>query len=1488
VKEVLATIQLSMEPAPGTGRLLFAGEVLTVRVWVDPPGGLPSRARAFLRTDLNRASEKRRQVISRVEKGAPFILAGWHDLPLEPRGEGVFETSVIAFQPGYYELKGFVEIDNELIWVKGPNASVTIHPLRWRSGNILYCAFPRQFGVYRHLTTARPVYETPAVQELDREGYTVIPPSGGFRDLAEVVPFLIQELGIRILHLLPVQEVPTVYGRMGRYGSPYAATDLTTINHAYCVFDERATPAEQFEAFCAQVHAWGGEVFLDLAINHLGWSTELLNTHPDWFVRDETGRFISPGAWGTIWRDLVELDFEHRDLWEYLAQGFLLWCQRGVDGFRCDAGYMVPLPVWEYITARVHEVFPDTVFLLEGLGGPWEATEALLRQGGMQWAYSEIFQNWTVDALVPYLQHQNRCSTQYGILANYAETHDNVRLAIQGETFTRMRLALSALASFAGCFGFTSGVEWLATEKIDVHGSSGLRWGRSPNIVPWVQKLTQLIRQHPIFHGVSPLQAFATSHPEVLALRRCRPPDEELLVVANVNSRQGAGPATLPPGWAGDRPWPVGTYQCLLSGRQVVWGQEGPRGLYLGPGEVLCFDRCRPRGLRPEEPLQARAQQEEEELRLRCLLAELWGDTFDLTGFPELLQAVRNRGLRALLAAASRLGAGKGWETGRANAAELAQAVAGVTEADSFLGVSAWDCSRADRIHVMEASQFLYFHEAMPFRVRLEGPQGPHNLRVFRDFGDKDYVAYARVPEGHYQIDVSRLDRPAQREEEARWVSTRGYLWSLGATPQPLSLQLMGREVQPDHQFLLTNDRGSYCLLPVAPGTVYSKYQALLAANLHPSLPDERVVLVKRLRCWVETRLYGYPLETAYLQHFRRFPWPTWEFVYDLPSGRLELTQEIRFDPDDQRVTVTFRWSPCGEDCRIGLLVRPDVEFRSHHSETKAFTLNEPEFARAYVPLPQASGFCRTLGEDLEMVARSAAGTYTPAPEWQYAISHPHEATRGQEASGDAFSPGYFERPLDPAGGTFVLEFLVRRKGAEGREGKRPEGEGRKAQEGGSRPPAPSLLAPPSPASWVEVLRIAARQFLVRRGDLTTVLAGYPWFLDWGRDTFIAARGYLAEGWVEEVLGLLLAFARLERDGTLPNALSAGQDRDRDTSDAPLWFVNCMAELAAQMGWRELVQAAERRGVDLRRTLQSICDGYCRGLPNGVVCDAETGLVYSPAHFTWMDTNFPAATPRQGYPVEIQALWVRALRFAAEALGREDYLALADRVAAALSQFFWLEEEGYLADGLMAESPPAPWTSRSERRPGQSPQGAEGCPSPLLPDTALRPNQLYVVTFGLIDQERARSVVERTAEHLLVPAGLRSLANLPLSRPFYTKAAPAPPGVDVLRPYRGRYEGPEDTSRKLAYHNGTAWAHLLPLWVEALLQAFPEDPRAERLGEALLRTYEAELRRGCLGQISEIFDGDAPHLPRGCCAQAWAVTEALRVQALLEKKRHGE
>ena len=180
--------------------------------------------------------------------------------------------------------------------------------------------------------------------------------------------------------------------------------------------------------------------------------------------------------------DLVELNPNYVDLWDELADAFLTWCRRGVDGFRCDAGYKVPVPVWQYIQARVRPEFPETLFLLEGLGGPLEATESLLTEGGMQWAYSELFQNFGGGDVARYLDYSHRQSGRVGLYVHYSETHDNNRLAWSGRAWSLLRNRLCALASVSGGFGFTCGVEWLAPEKINVHSSRGLSWGAPDNL----------------------------------------------------------------------------------------------------------------------------------------------------------------------------------------------------------------------------------------------------------------------------------------------------------------------------------------------------------------------------------------------------------------------------------------------------------------------------------------------------------------------------------------------------------------------------------------------------------------------------------------------------------------------------------------------------------------------------------------------------------------------------------------------------------------------------------------------------------------------------------------------------------------------------------------------------------------------------------------------------------------------------------------------
>ena len=193
--------------------------------------------------------------------------------------------------------------------------------------------------------------------------------------------------------------------------------------------------------------------------------------------------------------------------------------------------------------------------------------------------------------------------------------------------------------------------------------------------------------------------------------------------------------------------------------------------------------------------------------------------------------------------------------------------------------------------------------------------------------------------------------------------------------------------------------------------------------------------------------------------------------------------------------------------------------------------------------------------------------------------------------------------------------------------------------------PLPMYHPRPGPDMPLEAaLSKALDRYVVRRGDFNTVIAGFPWFLDWGRDTLIVVRGLIADGKLSIAQSILTQFAAFEENGTLPNMIRGDDAANRDTSDAPLWFYTACADLMASQDDPKSLPAVDCNGRTLRQVLIDMADGIIKGTPNGIAVDPESGLIYSPAHFTWMDTNYPAGTPRQGYPIEIQSLWFAALR----------------------------------------------------------------------------------------------------------------------------------------------------------------------------------------------------------------------------------------------------
>ena len=1277
--------KMTQTPAPGDFLLRWRGDALTVTLTLPSP----RRGRAAFRTNLGRASVRRREIVDETEKGLTPLAKAWTDIPLREAAPGVFQAKVPLDEVGVFSGKAcfFPEGESVPEWPDGSNTHIKVESAETRRGNSVYCVFPRQFG--------------------------------SFREVVRRLPCIMDEMGFRIIQTLPPFPVPTTYAVMGEYGCPFAATDFFSVDPAMAEFDESATPLDQFKELIGAVHAHDGLMFIDLPANHTGWASALQTHHPEWFRREPDGRFRSPGAWGVTWADLVELDYSHAGLRAYMADVFLFWCRLGVDGFRCDAGYMIPAKTWEYIVAKVREEYPDTVFMLEGLGGPIEVTDRLLAESNLDWAYSEIFQTYDREAFERYLPGAFARSAKYGALVHFAETHDNNRLAVGGETYARMRVQLAALLSAQGAWGIANGVEWYCREKIDVHGRNDLNWGAESNMVGLIGRLNRLLREHPSFSGECRLSVVTRGGGNTLAVVR----DGQLLVLANLDCSSSA-----------EIDWDRAAFTMreaidLLTGRTVDC--FGP--VRLAPGEVMCLGSA---------------------------------------------------------------GGGPSAEAS-ADASPAAPALFHIAIPRDVM-----------RDVVVPEGQVAEVVSPSKFRLRLVDPESGRTLHVCRSAGCR---ASFRAPA--YEGDGTRcrlLHLDVSRYEDGRAVRTRTRV----LVPPPYAaarvrLALSGEEVRacPWRRAVLSNGAGAAAQVRAGWGEVRSQYDAFLAANPCGDAPSDRLNLWTRTRCWLQREGYLREFDRKCVTSFRADPagrFARWEFTVPCGMGRetaFAFTLALADGCNAATLLVERTEAPereVGDQVRI--VFRPDVEWRNFHAKTKAFMGDEALFPARCEAV--ADGF-RFRPADGCLSLRVEGGVYHHEPQWQYGVAHPEEVERGQDGCGDLFSPGWISADLKVGETMTICAWM---------------GEG-------EPPAAPSGLAAahkPAPRDIpvAEALRRALDLFIVSRGggDGKTVIAGYPWFLDWGRDTFIFLRGMIAAGRVGDAVAILREFAAFAENGTMPNVIFGGRAGNRDTVDAPLWFVRCVQEALSAPG-AEVGEADRKMLVDV---CGSLVDGYLHGTPNGIRVDPASALVWSPPHFTWMDTNYPACTPRVGYPVEVQALWISALEF----LGRHE---LAARAKASVERLFrW--EHGY-RDCLAA--------------PNGEPADA------AVPEDTVRPNQLFLATLGVADAEPAL----RAAEELLVPGGIRSLnAGHPL--------------------YRGVYTGDEDTSRKQAYHNGTVWAWPFPLYAEALAAA-NECPREVAL--ALLAGAVENLNDGCVGQMSEIADGDSPHAQKGCAAQAWSVSELLRV-----------
>jgi predicted glycogen debranching enzyme len=630
-------------------------------------------------------------------------------------------------------------------------------------------------------------------------------------------------------------------------------------------------------------------------------------------------------------------------------------------------------------------------------------------------------------------------------------------------------------------------------------------------------------------------------------------------------------------------------------------------------------------------------------------------------------------------------------------------------------------------------------------------------------------------------------------------------------------------------EWLETNGIGGFSSSTIT-GLNTRRYHGLLVAALTP--PVGRNVLLSKLEETLVVNGTRYELGTnAYpgvvhpqgyqlLREFQLDPFPT--FVFDVAGVTLTKTLFLVHGENTAVVQYSIASGPA-QSSSLSLELRPMIAFRDYHSlshENGAIQTAIDDQPGVVTLHPYDGMPSLHLAHNAVAVER-AGGWFR---NFQYAA----EQERGLDYSEDLNNPCVLRFEISAADPATVIASLEAHDVREGLLLEAAERQRRKS------------IALDSPANddFARQLTIASEQFLVDRGKSKTVIAGYHWFSDWGRDTMISLPGMtLPRNRNTVARDILLTFARSVDQGMLPNRFpDAGETPEYNTVDATLWFFEAIRSYAARTGDFDFVRN------ELYGILTEIIAWHVRGTRYGIHVDAS-GLLNSGApgvQLTWMDAKVGdwVVTPRYGKPVEIQALWYNALcimadfagRFSDE-LGRKSYATMAALAKWSFQQTFWNDAGGYLYDVVNGETR----------------------------DASIRPNQILPVSlpYALVTGERALRIIDVVQSHLLTPYGLRTLS-------------PEDPN------YRGRYTG-DPKSRDGAYHQGTVWPWLLGPFLSAYLKVHQRSAAARHQAQSWLLPLRDHVFDSGVGQIHEIFEGDAPHRPAGCIAQAWSVAEVLRV-----------
>ena len=624
-------------------------------------------------------------------------------------------------------------------------------------------------------------------------------------------------------------------------------------------------------------------------------------------------------------------------------------------------------------------------------------------------------------------------------------------------------------------------------------------------------------------------------------------------------------------------------------------------------------------------------------------------------------------------------------------------------------------------------------------------------------------------------------------------------------------------------EWLETNGIGGFAAATVV-GMNTRRYHGLLVPATHP--PLGRFVAVSSLQETVRigrastelgcNRYAGavHPQGYRYLNHFRLDPYPV--FTYRI--GDLELEKQV-FMVHGENTTVVL-YGPVSHP--LTLEVSPLLAYRDYHQLTR----HNPHINGASDIRDGIVRFDPYADMPPLFIAHNA-DEFSADGIWYYNFEYAVEIHRGLDCHEDLFSPGTFRFRLE-AGESARLILSMQPKVIDETEAMRESEIARR------RTVASSVPHDRFTASLAQ----AADAFVVKRRDgLSTVIAGYPWFSDWGRDTMISLPGLtLVTGRFAEARDILEAFARSCDQGMIPNRFpDYGEQADYNSVDATLWYVHAVDRYLAYTGDLDFVR--ERLWAVLTDILHWYRKGARYGIrmdDDGLICAGQPGV-----QLTWMDAKVGdwVVTPRMGKPVEINALWYNALcvmKSLAETFDDPDravaYGDLALRARRSFARAFWNADTGCLYDYI---------------------DGG-------YRDPAVRPNQIFALSLPhrMLPEDLERRILETVEHDLLTPLGLRSLAP-------------------ENSAYVGRYGG-DQTARDGAYHQGTVWGWLIGPFVTAWVRLHGATPESRQEAMKFLQPFQHHLHDAGLGQISEIFDGNPPHEPRGCFAQAWSVAEVLR------------